>query len=310
MRKEIIVFTLLICYALAGANDACLDEGSHSDDWWFVPDLSWFEIAVGAIIIIFTFIAVSPQFFKIIKRRSSEGLSAEYIFFLAINQIFAFTNSTIFNYPYMESCPHVGYDICIPALLTWGHIFVSLLMYFIMLTLVFIFFENKKTKRWYVIIGYYIFYLLFLVFTAIMLPVAIKVLDNCSTFSQTYARVFGICASVVTFIQYVPQIYTTFKMKTSGSLSLFANLIQVGGFVVIISFMAFSTGQDITSLLGFIVSLVLQSVLAIMQLYYDYIPVWCNKKKSAEKEKLIDEQNDEEGTIPQEQPIENVDEQK
>ena len=294
MRKVNLLFIfLLISYAFAGAEEVCTDEGSHSDDWWFVPDLNWFEILVGATIIIFTFIATAPQIFKIIKRRSSEGVSAEYIFFLAINQIFSFTNSTIFNYPYMESCPHVGYDVCIPALLTWGHIFVSVLVYFIMFTSLFVFFENKSGKRWYVVIGYYIFYIAFIIFSVAMISLAIVQFGNCSTFSQTYAKIFGVCAMIVTFIQYLPQLWTTFRMKTSGSLSLFANIIQVGGFVVIICFMGFVTKQNITSLLGFMVSLVLQSVLTFMQLYYDYIPKWLGKKKAdGETQALIT--NDEE----------------
>ena len=307
IQKYLLLF-FFISTVFAGANDACTEEGSqsNSDEWWFVPELSWFETAVGVIIVLFTFIAVSPQIYKLIKRRSSEGLSAEYIFFLAINQIFAFTNSTIFNYPYMQSCPHVGYDICIPALLTWCQVLVSITMYFIMFTLLFIFFEKKSGTRWKVVIGYYIFYLLFLAFSAVMIPVAIAVIGNCSDFSQGYARAFGICAMVVTFIQYVPQLYTTFKMKTSGTLSLFANIIQVGGFVVMICFMLFSKDQDITSLLGFMVSLVLQSVLLLMQLYFDYLPKWCGKKKKTEDEeaKLISSQQTENENEIKEEKVE------
>ena len=61
MIKEGIVLILLITQVFAGADDACKDIGSESDEWWFVPELTWFEIVVGCLIVLFTFISILPQ---------------------------------------------------------------------------------------------------------------------------------------------------------------------------------------------------------------------------------------------------------
>ena len=121
--KFIFLLILLITQSFADATDACDDSGSHSDEWWFIPDLSWFEIVVGILIIIGSIIGILPQIIKILKLRNSKGLAPEFVLFVSLNTTCAFTNSTILNFPYMESCPYVGYDVCFSALLTWGQFF-------------------------------------------------------------------------------------------------------------------------------------------------------------------------------------------
>ena len=100
---KLFILFLLITYALANANEACNTEGSHSDDWWFVPELKWWETTIGAIILLSAFVVTVPQIIKIIRKRSSKGISPEFIFLLAFNMLCGFTNGTIFNYPYMKS---------------------------------------------------------------------------------------------------------------------------------------------------------------------------------------------------------------
>ena len=47
--------------------------------------------------------------------------------------------------------------------------------------------------------------------------------------SQSYANVLGILATVLAGIQYLPQLYTTFKLKAVGSLSIPMMCIQTPG---------------------------------------------------------------------------------
>ena len=192
----------------------------------------------------------------------------------------------------MESCPYVGYDICIPALLSWGYMVVMVVLYIIIFTLLMVYYEDKTSKKCKVVQGYYIIYILCSLCSVAIMIVSLTVFDNCSTSSQTYAIIFGYISSLFTVIQYLPQIVTTFKCKTSGSFSFLANMIGVAGQFVMVAFMAFSTGQDFTSYLRFILSFVLQSILALMQIYYDYIPKWCNKQNDDSYKRLIDDEND------------------
>ena len=201
---------------------------------------------------------------------------------ITVNSVCGFINSTILNFPYMDSCPHVGYGICIPALLSWMQFLASTSLYLLMHILFFIFFDDKKSKMWKFVIVCFIFYLVFLGGSIALIVLSVTVIDSCSTFTLLYARVAGIAGVVLVCIQFLPQIYTTYKNKTSGSLSLFSILIQAVGMIVIIIFMAFSTGQDFTAYLRFIVSCIIQSILASMLIYYDFIIPKCCKRKVAQ----------------------------
>ena len=89
-------------------------------------------------------------------------------------------------------------------------------------------------------------------------------------------------------------------------MSLVANIIQVGGFAVMLLFMGFSTDQDVTSMLGFAVSFVLHSVLVIMQIYYDYILAKWFKNKSPETQQLITNVSGDEETMTTTQQTETM----
>ena len=294
MKFQYLFFILFITYVSANSSEACNPEGSHSDDWWFVPELAWWETLMGASIIFFSGLIMLPQCIKIIKNKSSKGVSPDFILLVSSNVVFGLVNSTIINYPYMESCPYVGYDVCIPALLSWGQSIMLVLIYYAVFILLFIFYEDKSSTRWKVVIGYFIGFHVFMIIALVLTALSVTVIDNCSTFSLVYAHASGVIGSILVFIQYLPQLWTTYKNKSSGSLSLTANLAPSIGFIFYILFMAFSTEQDFSAYLKYIVSLLVQGLLSCMQIYYDYILPKCGKLKEGDKEysKLID---DEEG---------------
>ena len=294
IKQSLLILFIVFTVSFAKSNDACLDEGSHSDEWWFVPELTWFEIFVGSCILIYTFFSMLPQPLRIIKKRSSMGVSPFFLLLISINTITGFINSTIINYPYMQSCPSIGYDACIPSLLSWGQCVLMMVMYIITFTLFFIFYDDKKSKEWKIVIIYYVFYLLFLTVSIVMTILSVTVIGNCSSFSLIFAHTCGIVGCIIVCIQFLPQIYTTFKNKSSGSLSLVANLSQSVGMVVVIVFMGVSTEQDFSAYLKFIVGSVIQFMLSCMQIYYDYILPKCSQKKNVgEQVQLIEK--DEEG---------------
>ncbi|BFU20310.1 PQ loop repeat protein [Entamoeba histolytica] len=104
---------------------------------------------------------------------------------------------------------------------------------------------------------------------------------ECNPFTDWFAYVFGICSSIVTFVEYLPQIWRTFRTKNCGSLSLTANSIQTLGCFVIVCYMFFSTQQHITTLATYIVSFIQHTVLVVLQIKYDYIDKYCCKKKGS-----------------------------
>ena len=292
MKIQILFIILFSITVSANSSEACNPEGSHSDDWWFVPDLGIGELIVGILIVIGTVGVLIPQLVKLIVKRSSEGLSSIFVSLVTINVTCGFINSLIINYPYIQSCPHVGYDVCIPALsslfqcfflmLTWMTIYVSLI----------IFYKDKTSKQWKWVYGTFIGFIVLTIVLIVVMILSVTVLDNCSTFSLVYAHICGLVGVVFVCIQFLPQIYTTYKNKSSGSLSLAANISQAIGLIVVVFFMAFSTGQDISAYLKFIVTIVIMTIISIMQIYYDFIMPKIGKKvvdNNGEYSKLIDD---------------------
>ena len=208
MQKVILCLFLFIYSTVADANEACLDKGSHSDDWWFVPELEWWEITIGSIFIFSTLCVLGPQILKIVKRRSSKGVSPEYVLLVTCNSLCGFTNATIFNYPYMQSCPYVGYDICIPALLSWIHMIVMMSLEITNFTLVVLFHEEKRSKRFKIVVGYYCFYLIGLSYTITITMISIFVIGIVLLFHK----------HMQDFVEYVCQLLYLLKY--------FLNIIQ------------------------------------------------------------------------------------
>ncbi|OJD21828.1 hypothetical protein ACJ73_06831 [Blastomyces percursus] len=86
------------------------------------------------------------------------------------------------------------------------------------------------------------------------------------------ANIFGICAAVLASIQYFPQIYTTFRLRRVGSLSIPMMCIQTPGSLVWAASLAARLGTEGWSSWGvYVVTALLQGTLLIMGIYFEYI---------------------------------------
>ncbi|EKE38459.1 PQ loop repeat protein [Entamoeba nuttalli P19] len=302
MRYYFILITFFIHFVISSGIDACDTEHSGSDEYWYIPELSTLETIIGSLILIFTTVSILPQIIKIIRKKTSEGLSPTYLFLMVCNQIFATTNSTILNFPFMESCSDIGLSKCLPPLLSYFQFVSLVIMGFIEYTLFLLFYQGKHSLAFKRVILYYIIIILFFVFALIMVFISLTKIGICEPFTYYFAYVFGILSSVVTFVEYLPQLWKTFSTKSGGSMSLSANTFQTIGFLVVLCFMFFSTEQHVTTILSSVVSLIQHSLLVIMQIKYDYIDFYlCNKhhkkiespdiSQNEETKRLIDSQN-------------------
>ncbi|KAL2361552.1 hypothetical protein RJZ56_005584 [Blastomyces dermatitidis] len=89
---------------------------------------------------------------------------------------------------------------------------------------------------------------------------------------QFCANIFGICAAVLASIQYFPQIYTTFRLRRVGSLSIPMMCIQTPGSLVWAASLAARLGTEGWSSWGvYVVTALLQGTLLIMGIYFEYV---------------------------------------
>ena len=87
---------------------------------------------------------------------------------------------------------------------------------------------------------------------------------------QAYANVLGLCAAVLTSIQYFPQIWTTWKMGRVGSLSIPMMCIQTPGGFLWSASLAARLGWDGWSAWGiYLITATMQGILLIMGIIFE-----------------------------------------
>lgn len=103
---------------------------------------------------------------------------------------------------------------------------------------------------------------------------------------NTLAHVLGYSASVIIFVQWLPQILKTFLAKSPGNFSIVMMLLLCPGAFINVIYLS-ATGQSISTWLSYLVSGLQQIVLLILLVYYSI------KEKLAKRKKLMNnESND------------------
>jgi hypothetical protein len=90
-----------------------------------------------------------------------------------------------------------------------------------------------------------------------------------SDYLVTMGMFFGTFATLMCVAQYVPQIITTCKIKSSGSLSLLLFAIQSPGGFINSAFMAFGQGDNWTTWLSILAAAIQQAILLVICLVFN-----------------------------------------
>ncbi|EGD84044.2 hypothetical protein H113_07797 [Trichophyton rubrum MR1459] len=87
-----------------------------------------------------------------------------------------------------------------------------------------------------------------------------------------WANILGVSATILSSIQYFPQIYTTWRLRRVGSLSIQMMCIQTPGAIVWAISLAERLGMEGWSTWGvYVVTSMLQGTLLIMGVYFEYV---------------------------------------
>lgn len=107
---------------------------------------------------------------------------------------------------------------------------------------------------------------------AIVLIVSLAVAIKQPSHLQAWANFLGIMSAVLASIQYFPQIWTTFRLRKVGSLSIPMMCIQTPGSLVWAASLAQRLGAEGWSAWGvYVVTALLQGTLLVMGIYFEYL---------------------------------------
>jgi len=220
-------------------------------------------ISVGIVI------SYIPQHVKIIRTRSSVGLSPVFLLLSSLSGIASTANLITLSFLSLPCCTELTPFECINSqisLIQVGLQTISTLLIVVLCVLLIntptdFFVYDKVLQVWRYIVG-------FLVFTIIALIIAKLSLSEDSIL--VFAKVLGVFATIVAVVQYIPQLRTTLTLKHAGSLSIPMMCVQTPGGFIWTATLILKPGSNWSSWLPYLSAAILQGTLLLMCTYYEY----------------------------------------
>jgi uncharacterized protein with PQ loop repeat len=229
------------------------------------------------IVTIGIFASYLPQHYRIISRRSSEGISPYFVLLGTVSATCAFGN--ILSMPdsrhAIACCSRNSGLSCFSGLLGIAQIGAQWFCFTVTLLLFLIFFPRSidlappspGATTWRTAVG--VATLCFLHKLATFLVTAALLLFAPGRL-MAWASLLGLCGAALACVQYVPQIITTCTLKHVGSLSIPMMLIQTPGGFLLAGSLAARLGPQGWSTWGiFLVTAAAQGVLLVLAIYYE-----------------------------------------
>ncbi|KAI4284565.1 MAG: hypothetical protein L6R38_001331 [Xanthoria sp. 2 TBL-2021] len=238
------------------------------------------NFALSLFILFGILISYLPQHYRIIARRSSEGISPYFVLLGTTSGTFAFAN--ILTLPTSRAdlacCSEISAFGCFAGTLGVAQIGVQWSCFTVILLLFLLFFPRASPlsppqppasaapsyRTAVLVVGICIVHIFL---TAIVHLIFIyrlpSLLKGCAEF-------FGIAGTILAAIQFLPQIYTTWRLQAVGSLSIPMMCIQTPGSFVWVGSLAGRLGVAGWSTWGiYLVTGVLQGVLLVMAIGFE-----------------------------------------
>jgi uncharacterized protein with PQ loop repeat len=245
-------------------------------------DLSVVNLIVSIVIVIGMLISYLPQHVRIIKRRTSEGISPWFVLLGTTSGTSAFANILLLPKSRQDvaCCKELETFHCVAGLLGIAQLGVQWICFAFIFVLFLVFFryhsaddvENEElvdeaNPRWQTA-------LLVASLTLLHGLAVIVITGVLSTTAKehlpTWANVLGVMAALLAAVQYIPQIWTTYHLKHVGSLSIPMMCIQTpGGFVFAASLFARLGWAGWSSWGIFVLTATMQGVLLSLAIYYE-----------------------------------------
>lgn len=236
------------------------------------------------------FVSYLPQYFRIYNKKTSEGLSVNFLLLGLCSLIFTFTNIIMISARARYCCRIGALTLfnCLNSQLNLLQIGLQCTCAIMILVLVVIFTRGsiKQDKEEYArIIKVGRLVVLHGVLSLIQIIIAFA--TNRSVLLGL-AQFNGLMSALLTVIKYVPQITTTYKLKHPGTLSIGMMCIQTPGGFVFTATLFFTKGSHWSSWVSYFVAALLQGSLLTLCIYYEYFSGYKDLERQ-QLERIIEE---------------------
>ncbi|EGW34779.1 uncharacterized protein SPAPADRAFT_57845 [Spathaspora passalidarum NRRL Y-27907] len=229
---------------------------------------------IFSILITFGIIAsYIPQYVRIYHKRTSEGLSTNFLLLGSCSSIFTLTNIILISSIARTCCISGELNMfnCINSQLNLIQIGIQCTC--AILILVFVLFltkhslkQDKLEYQRIVQVGHWV-----TLHGVVSLIQVIIGLAGSRNLLYTIANTNGLLSTLLTVVKYLPQIHTTYKLKHPGTLSIPMMCIQTPGGFVFTATLYFTKGSHWSSWVSYLVAASLQGTLLALCIYYVYV---------------------------------------
>ncbi|KAJ2316828.1 hypothetical protein GGI00_006922, partial [Coemansia sp. RSA 2681] len=253
-----------------------------------------------ALLCVGTFLSYLPQHLKILKRRSSDGISPYFILLGTVGAGSNITNIVLLQFIALQCCTVQTYGVCIASLLGIFQVAIQGTMFYVTFVLYMTFFpdQNKyeeltdsaepqpdsesrplllprsssrgppsvewQTAKW--VAGAVAVHASICVVMSVLL---VTVVGPYAAPTRTWASLLGLFSLCLTCLQFFPQIIKTWRSGSVGALSIPMMLMQTpGGFLFAYS-IAIRPGVNWSSWISTFVAASLQCVLLVICLSFE-----------------------------------------
>lgn len=229
-------------------------------------------LSSGIVLAVGIFLSYVPQHVKIIKRRSSEGLSPTFLLLGSLSAFSASLNIYIVTIPARNCCYIQLTKLqCLNSLVGMIQIFFQSAGYILIFFLCTFFTRNSiresQISQQKLKIDFNIL-ILYVVINLVFLFYLLNLKKNKDVLSL-FADISGVISTFLAIIQYIPQLFTTYKIKHAGSLSIPMMLLQTpGGYIWSLS-LFLQPNSKWSSWLPYFAAANLQLVLLLMCVYFN-----------------------------------------
>ncbi|GAN00746.1 conserved hypothetical protein [Mucor ambiguus] len=232
-------------------------------------------------------ISYLPQHYRIIVNKTSEGFSAWFLLLGVVSSTSSFLNIILLQWDSIVCCKSLSTGACIEGLMGIVQIGLQWAMFSLVFILFLLYFpENKKRQlhapsslhldlpnkmqaplsaEWkvsLVVAATCIGHLAISFFISILLLIIVGGPEHWQT--NYWAAFLGILSMLFASLQYLPQIYKTWKSKMVGALSIPMMMLQTPGTVLFVYSLVVRPGTNWTAWLTYMVTGILQGTLLIM----------------------------------------------
>jgi len=227
------------------------------------------SISIGSFIILTIFTTYLPQYYKIIKSKSTEGISNHYIFLGNVSNFTNFYGTLLLNYTIVDCCNYVSAGDCANILLPiyqmfspWGAIFIMYIIY--------IYYDKSDQNGIKKSLIYFVWFIAVFIFLFGIVGMALILrYNNFKNNINAFGNFLNILSTISCVVYMLPQIVMTYKNKSIGNLSLISLGFQAPGSLLVFIYQNIVSKAPISIGIPYFFSFIFQTILLVMGLYYE-----------------------------------------